>query len=169
MLSSIDLMKYNVSVMMQDYKSYNTYWLTLELMLRMKPRLIEIGEKYKLTTQQMHVLAFLADGQPHPMSWLAALLFCDASNVTGIVDRMISLDLIKRTECVTDRRVKMAQLTPKGEEVRSTIMAEISIESQKRVDNILSVDEQRVFRELVIKLLEATESDLSKSCPASKK
>ena len=155
--------------MKQDYDSFNTYWLTLELMLRMKPRLIEIADKYQLTPQQIHVLAFLADQQPHPMRWLAGLLFCDASNVTGIVDRMISLNLVHRTECENDRRIKMVQITEHGNDIRQKIMLEISQESQKRVDDILSPAEQVAFRELVIKLLKATESEMAAACPANKK
>ena len=43
--------------------------------------LAELG----LTFTQAHVLRLLADG-PLPMNRLAELLFCDASNVTGLVE-----------------------------------------------------------------------------------
>lgn len=155
--------------MQQNYDSYNTYWLTIELMLRMKPRLLEVADNHGLTPQQVHVLGFLSDNQPHPMSWLAALLFCDASNVTGIVDRLIAMDLVKRTECETDRRVKMVQLTAHGEDVRRKIMSELSIESQKRLDDMLTTDEQATYRAIVIKLLKASETDVMATCPAAKK
>jgi DNA-binding MarR family transcriptional regulator len=152
-----------------QYESYNTFWLTLELMLRMKPRMLEVADAHKLTAQQLHVLGFLSDKQPHPMSWLAALLFCDASNVTGIVDRMVALKLVKRVECETDRRVKMVQLTAHGEEVRNEIMRELSIESQARVDNMLTREEQELYREIVIKLLVATETEAMNNCPSQQK
>jgi len=155
--------------MQQNYDTYNTYWLTIELMLRMKPRLLEVADNHKLTAQQVHVLGFLSDNQPHPMSWLAALLFCDASNVTGIVDRLIAMDLVKRTECETDRRVKMVQLTTHGEEVRRDIMSELSIESQKRLDDMLTTEEQATYRAIVIKLLKASETDVVAACPAAKR
>jgi DNA-binding MarR family transcriptional regulator len=156
------------SVMQEQYKSYNTFWLTLELMLRMKPRMIEVADAHKLTPQQLHVLGFLSDKQPHPMSWLAALLFCDASNVTGIIDRMVTLSFVKRVECITDRRVKMVQLTDHGEKIRSQIMHDLSIESQVRVDNILSKEEQTLFRDMVIKLLVATETEAMNNCLSNK-
>jgi len=155
--------------MQQNYDTYNTYWLTIELMLRMKPRLLEVADNHKLTPQQVHVLGFLSDNQPHPMSWLAALLFCDASNVTGIVDRMIAMNLVHRTECKTDRRVKMVQLTAHGEKVRRDIMSELSIESQKRLDDMLTSEEQATYRAIVIKLLKASETDAMIACPTAKK
>jgi len=155
--------------MQEQYESYNTYWLTIELMLRMKPRMIEVADAHKLTPQQLHVLGFLSDKQPHPMSWLAALLFCDASNVTGMVDRLTTLKLVKRVECETDRRVKMVQLTSHGDAVRKEIMQELSIESQARVDNMLTREEQARFREIVIKLLVATETEAMSNCPSAHK
>lgn len=135
----------------------------------MKPRLLEVADNHKLTPQQVHVLGFLSDNQPHPMSWLAALLFCDASNVTGIVDRMIAMDLVHRSECKTDRRVKMVQLTAHGEKVRRDIMSELSIESQKRLDDMLTSEEQATYRAIVIKLLKASETDAMATCPTAKK
>lgn len=155
--------------MQEQYESYNTFWLTLELMLRMKPRMLEVADAHKLTAQQLHVLGFLSDKQPHPMSWLAALLFCDASNVTGIVDRLVALKLVKRVECETDRRIKMVQLTDHGDKVRNDIMHELSIESQARVDNMLTREEQEHFREIVIKLLVATETEAMNNCPSQQK
>lgn len=151
---------------MQDkYSDHSTFWLTMELMLRMKPRMLEVADAHKLTAQQLHVLGFLSDGQPHPMSWLATLLFCDASNVTGIVDRLVALKLVKRVECETDRRVKMVQLTEHGKAVREEIMHELIIESQDRLDNMLTREEQAHFREIVIKLLVATETEAMNTCP----
>lgn len=154
--------------MQKDYESHNTFWLTMELMLRLKPRMLELADSHKLTAQQLHVLGFLSDKQPHPMSWLATLLFCDASNVTGIVDRLVTLKLVKRVECETDRRVKMVQLTEHGSDVRAGIMQELTIESQARVDTMLTPQEQAHFREIVIKLLKATETEAMNSCPANK-
>ncbi|MGF7229265.1 MAG: MarR family winged helix-turn-helix transcriptional regulator [Candidatus Saccharibacteria bacterium] len=154
--------------MKDKYADYNMFWLTFELMLRMKPRLIESAVKHKLTAQQLHVLGFLSDKQPHPMSWLAALLSCDASNVTGIIDRLVALQLVERTESKQDRRVKMVQLTEKGHALRDVIMDELSKQSQERVDLMLSREEQEVFRKIVIKLLRITEQEAMAECPAAK-
>ena len=55
------------------------------------------------------------------MSSLAGMLFCDASNVTGIVDRLEARGLIERRPAAQDRRVKLLALTPAGEQVRATV------------------------------------------------
>ena len=75
-----------------------------------------------LTSTQAKVLAQL-DG-PLPMRGLAALLVCDASNVTGIVDRLEARGLVRREADTADRRVKQTwwrrtrAATPSGACVR---------------------------------------------------
>ncbi len=161
-------MTYNNYVMQDKYEDLNTFWLTFELMLRMKPRFIESAVKRGLTTQQLHVLGFLSDNRPHPMSWMAALLSCDASNVTGIVDRLVAMDLVERVENEKDRRVKMIQLTKHGEKMRAEVMAELTHDSQERIDSMLTREEQKVFRDIVIKLLKTTEAEALEACPVAK-
>ena len=53
------------------------------------------------------------------MSRLADTLSCDASNVTGLVDRLESRGLVRRQPSAEDRRVKVLQLTPAGSRLRS--------------------------------------------------
>ncbi len=164
MLSSI--LFWRIIVVMQDkYAGINTFWLMFELVLRLKPQLIEAASKHGLTAMQLHVLGFLSDDEPHPMSWIAMLMHCDASNVTGIIDRLVAMELVERTESSTDRRIKMARLTPKGKKLRAQIMQELTHESQASVDNILDAKEQTCFRELLIRLLNAN----TVTCPTNKK
>ena len=49
------------------------------------------------------------------MSALAEALYCHASNVTGIVDRLESRGLVERTPGAEDRRVKTLVLTRKAQ------------------------------------------------------
>lgn len=162
-------MKYNKGIMEEKFKEQSTFWLTLELLLRMKPRMVEVAESHKLTPQQMHVLGFLSYSEPHPMSWLAALLFCDASNVTGIIDRLVTLGFVRRVECQTDRRVKMVQLTSSGAKVRADMMYEISLESQGHLEAMLTKEEQAQFRQIIIKLLVGTDQEALRGCPVQGK
>jgi len=48
------------------------------------------------------------------MGALARTLHCDASNATGIVDRLVAGQLITRQEGAHDRRTKTLTLTDKG-------------------------------------------------------
>ncbi|MEV7414981.1 MarR family winged helix-turn-helix transcriptional regulator [Streptomyces sp. NPDC089919] len=67
-----------------------------------------------LTTSQANTLSVLRGG-PAPMRSLAAVLACDASNVTGLVDRLEKRGLVRREPSPVDRRVKNVVLTAEGE------------------------------------------------------
>jgi len=58
---------------------------------------------------------------PVPMRALAGRLGCDASNVTGIVDRLEALGLARREAAASDRRVKIVAITDRGHEVLTLI------------------------------------------------
>src|SRR5688572_12644146 len=55
--------------------------------------------------------------EPQKMSMLATRLGCDASNVTGLVDRMAGHGLLDRRQGDPDRRVRWVELTEHGKEV----------------------------------------------------
>ncbi|WP_433546351.1 MarR family winged helix-turn-helix transcriptional regulator [Streptomyces sp. CA-294286] len=75
-----------------------------------------------LTPSQAKALSVLR-GSPAPMRALATTLACDASNITGIVDRLEKRDLVRREPSATDRRVKNVVLTEYGERTIDTIRA----------------------------------------------
>src|SRR5580704_11680280 len=64
--------------------------------------IVEMG----LTPQQAHALRTLDPTRPVPMRELAAGIMCDASTVTGIVDRLEARGLVERRPDPDDRRVK---------------------------------------------------------------
>ncbi|MCY0925478.1 MarR family transcriptional regulator [Streptomyces sp. H27-H1] len=76
-----------------------------------------------LTSTQAKVLAQL--NGPLPMRGLATLLVCDASNVTGIVDRLEARELVRREPDPADRRVKNVVATDAGREVIRRVRAEM--------------------------------------------
>jgi DNA-binding MarR family transcriptional regulator len=71
---------------------------------------------------QCHVLHLIDPGRPLPMSRLAETLCCDASNVTGLIDRRESRGLVQRRPSADDRRVKVIHLTPAGSRLRSQLL-----------------------------------------------
>ncbi|EFL13415.1 MarR family transcriptional regulator [Streptomyces sp. C] len=79
--------------------------------------------RHGLTSTQAKVLAQL-DG-PVPMRGLAALLACDASNVTGIVDRLQARGLVRREPEPRDRRVKNVVATGEGRDVMRRVREEM--------------------------------------------
>ncbi|MFF5532461.1 MarR family winged helix-turn-helix transcriptional regulator [Streptomyces cinerochromogenes] len=73
-----------------------------------------------LTASQGKTLNVLRRG-PASMSTLATTLTCDASNMTGIVDRLEKRGLVHREPSASDRRVKNVVLTAEGERVIDVI------------------------------------------------
>src|SRR4051795_12178696 len=57
------------------------------MMVTNKHRLFTMAQEFDLAPQQMIALRMLGAG-PRKMSELANALFCDNSNVTGVVDRL---------------------------------------------------------------------------------
>jgi DNA-binding MarR family transcriptional regulator len=74
-----------------------------------------------LTGPQAFLLRHL--DAPMPMNQVAGKLHCDASNVTGIVDRLEGRGLVERRAVPNDRRVKQLVLTEKGMRFRRRIEA----------------------------------------------
>ena len=72
---------------------------------RIGAALTELG----LTFAQAHALRLLEPDRPSPMSSLAELLVCDASNITGIADRLEARGLVERRSVGADRREKGAR------------------------------------------------------------
>jgi DNA-binding MarR family transcriptional regulator len=93
--------------------------LLWRLMQANKPRFMALAQELGLAPMQLHALRLIEPEVEVPMSSLAGKLFCDASNVTGIVDRLEARGLIERLPAHHDRRVKLLVLTAEGERVRS--------------------------------------------------
>jgi DNA-binding MarR family transcriptional regulator len=75
-----------------------------------------------LTFPQAHMLRLLEPGRPLPMSALAERLVCDASNVTGLADRLEARGLVVRQPAERDRRVKAVAITPAGAALRKRVL-----------------------------------------------
>lgn len=129
----------------------NSIWLLFEATMRFKPRLIEIAEKYGATVQQLHVVSLFSNDKAHSMSWFASLLACDASNVTGIVDRLHTAGIVERRESEKDRRIKMIALTAKGKKLRNDLIASLA-EEEKEITALTEQEKVELVR-ILSKLL----------------
>jgi DNA-binding MarR family transcriptional regulator len=70
-------------------------------------------------------LRHVAGAGPVPMRDLACELRCDASNVTGIIDRLEQRGLVERRAAPTDRRVKSLVVTERGDQVARALWVEV--------------------------------------------
>jgi len=85
------------------------------------PRVPAVASEFDLSPMALKLFYSLDPGSELPMSVLAENLFCDASNVTGIVDRLEARELIERRDDPRDRRVKLIALTDAGAVMREQI------------------------------------------------
>lgn len=137
---------------MKSYTQDNLFWLLLRVSMLTKPTLIQLSEAHKLPPGQMFTLCALEPGKAVPMHAVCGILHCDASNVTGIVDRLVTAGYIERKESDQDRRVKAIRLTEAGEAARSNLLQETAALDLPCAKN-LSDEEQKVLKELLAKLL----------------
>jgi MarR family transcriptional regulator, organic hydroperoxide resistance regulator len=96
--------------------------LLTELGYLQRARVASVAAHVGLSPVQCHVLRLLDPDEPLPMSRVADALACDASNVTGIVDRLEGRGLVMRRTALHDRRLKFLALTPRGMALRTEIM-----------------------------------------------
>ena len=83
----------------------------------------KIASSLGLTPVQARAVHFLE--QPVPMRALAAHLECDASNVTGVADRLEAQGYVERVSG-RDRRVRLLQLTPSGQTLRADLAERVA-------------------------------------------
>ena len=114
----------------------NLYWNLLQVSMRAKHSLIRLAEKHDLSIMQLYTLCSMEAGQPMPMNSISCFLSCDASNVTGIVDRLLARALIVRQESAVDRRVKMITLTKSGNDLKQKILAELQVHQSSTLDGL---------------------------------
>jgi DNA-binding MarR family transcriptional regulator len=67
-----------------------------------------------LTGSQLWAIKVLAEGAPMTVSELARRMYLHPATVVGVLDRLESHELIKRTRSEEDRRMVWVELTSKG-------------------------------------------------------
>lgn len=101
---------------------------------------------HDLTGVQAKLLAVVAD-QPVPMNQIAAVLKCEPSNITGLVDRLAARGLVARQPSPTDRRVKLVAATRAGAEVSGEVWANLDFAAEPLA--ALTDEERLTLRDLL--------------------
>src|SRR5215475_1779544 len=125
--------------------------LLMKLFFTQRADLPTLAAEFDLSAAQCHVLHLIEPNQPVPMGQIAERLACDASNVTGLVDRLESRGLVRRQPSAGDRRIKVLELTQAGARLRSVVMARMT-EPPEILDR-LSLEEQRELVRILKRLL----------------
>jgi len=126
--------------------------LLVRLFFAQRANLPPLAAEFQLSPAQCHVLHLIEPDRPVPMGQLAETLACDASNVTGLVDRLETRGLVRRRPSSGDRRVKVLVLTAAGTRVRALLLARMT--APPAVLDRLSLREQRALVQMLRRLLE---------------
>jgi DNA-binding MarR family transcriptional regulator len=127
------------------------YRRVMLLMMRSKQHVHTIMEKRSMTPVQGMLLMLLEPGKTMSMQSLSTLMSCDASNTTGLVDRLDSHNLIERTVDPSDRRVKLITLSEQGLECREQLLKGLR-EAETADLQKLTAEEQESFSRIIDKL-----------------
>ncbi len=104
-----------------------------------------------VTMPQMKVLMLLQENGALRVGVLARHLNVSTPTITGIVDRLVRQELVRREDDPSDRRVVLNVLTKKGEDLMHRLQSRGENELT-RVVNTLSPDEQAELGRLLKRL-----------------
>jgi DNA-binding MarR family transcriptional regulator len=129
-------------------------WALLrELAMAQRGAMLAVAAELQLSPPQLFALQALRDDEPAPMNGLADVLRCDASNVTGLIDRLEARGLVERRPAPHDRRVRHLVLTDAGRRLRAAVAERLSRPPAGL--SALSDAETRRLRDLLAKVAAA--------------
>lgn len=102
---------------MDSYSGSTDINICLEILRawkQLKSVIESFAAEHDLTLPQVVVLYQLHTEDQVLMGTLAKHMHCDASNITGMADRLQTLQLISRREMPEDRRAKLLSITAEG-------------------------------------------------------
>jgi DNA-binding MarR family transcriptional regulator len=139
------------AVSIDDAMAREIVGLLFELVGRMRANFQEQATKLDLSPGQAGAIIHL--DEPAPMHRLAEHLGCDASNITGIIDRLEARGLVERRVDEADRRVKNLVLTRQGTRLRARLGQRLLETSP--ITASTSKAEQRALRDMLLRMLGA--------------
>lgn len=142
---------------MQESLARKVYWLLRRTSGELKAEFRRKIEEFGITWPQYHALYHIGGGGI-PAKDLARELQCNASNMTGIIDRMAENGWVYREHSEEDRRVWLVKLTPEGVRLRDTVFPRHKNNIEKRM-GILSPEELAHLESLLTKLKDGEEGE----------
>ncbi|MEA2685065.1 MAG: hypothetical protein QOE93_260 [Actinomycetota bacterium] len=123
----------------------------MAVMGRLGHHFFQRSAEFDLSPQQAK--AFRELSEPLSMGELAERLFCDASNVTGIVDRLEARGLVERQADPDDRRVRRLVLTDAGRDLWQAHHQRV-FDGLPCIDH-LTADDRRTLHDLLARMGES--------------
>ena len=121
------------------------------LLFKTRQHLQSAGEGYDLSPVQGMLLITLNRLGSQSMQNLAHIMACDASNITGLTERLEAQGLIERISDERDKRVKKVLLTDAGKHTSSKILKRLADSGSSDL-SALSDDERKLLTTLLTKL-----------------
>ena len=123
-----------------------------------------IFKRESLTDQQFNVLRILKGGPPegYLIRDIRRRMIYRNADVPRLVDRLVKQGLVERRPCVHDKRGCMVGLTVKGDRLQTKIRP-LHDELCRRLDRVLSPQEQRTLVELLERLRDDYRTQLASS------
>lgn len=135
----------------------DVYWLLRSTSSRLKAGFRRKIEEHGITWPQYHALYHIGS-EGIPANELARELQCNASNMTGIIDRMTEAGWVFRKQLKSDRRVWLVMLTPEGARLRAEILPCQQQNIRERM-GILGPEELAALKKLLLKLRDGTSEE----------
>ena len=105
-----------------------------------------------ITLPQLWALQIVADMEACSMRDLAQALALKSSTVTGLVDCLVKLGLVRRHNSQEDRRVVLAAITPKGKKILNHLQEE-KYEAAIRLFKNITAKERAVYLDILEKIV----------------
>jgi len=114
----------------------------------------ELLSKEGMTRPEFQALRCVAEKGPVPMKGISEKMFVTRASITGLIDKLESKGLVKRTAHRRDRRATIIELTPKGVAVQERVSSKYKAFMQDAL-KVLTEGEQRNLRDSLLKLQES--------------
>jgi DNA-binding MarR family transcriptional regulator len=100
--------------------------LWFEMQARLEAHFTALAAEYGMSAVQAKVLLVMQPAGAMTMRTLAGQLQYDASNLTGVVDRLEQLGAVRRESAAHDRRAKAVVLTAEGQRMRQAFWEQLT-------------------------------------------
>lgn len=121
---------------------------------------------YNLTVPRFYALIHLGDNPGLSLSELSALMFCDKSNVTRLVQGLEAENLVQRRPHKHDGRITCLSLTSAGEELRHKALTLHHRHNDARFGAVLASEEQKQLQTILKEVRDGLQHDLEHGIPS---
>jgi DNA-binding MarR family transcriptional regulator len=94
----------------------------ISCLLRAKQNIAFAAAQFDLTGAQAFALLLIDTATPRSMKSYSDAHYCDAANMTGLIDGLEEKGLVTRRQDPADRRIKVIHLEPVGVKIRKQLL-----------------------------------------------